>query len=110
MDIRFRFSVGDLNFKFLSFLLRVNGKVETLVLPVTLLDMCEVSPQLPDLYKFSLNGSIIASEGYVLGERGLPPFLGGFRFTPLSNSRGKHERGQVIGQGSLRWEGEDGPV
>ena len=87
MDIRFKFSVRDLNFKFLNFLLRVNGKMETLVLPVTLLDMCEVSPQLPDLYHFALNGSIIASEGFVLGDRGLPAFLGGFRFTALSNSR-----------------------
>lgn len=89
MDIRFRFSVGDLNFKFLTFLLRINGKVESLVLPVTLLDMCELNTQLPDLYHFSLNGSIIASEPFLLTERGLPPFLGGFRFTPLSDSRGK---------------------
>ena len=41
MDIKFRFTVFDLNFKFLNFLLKVNGKVESLFLPITLLDMCQ---------------------------------------------------------------------
>jgi len=54
LDIKFRFTVFDLNFKFLNFLLKVNGKVESLVLPVTLLDMCNFASPIdyPEIYKY----------------------------------------------------------
>jgi len=54
MDIKFRFSVFDLNFRFLNFLVKVNGKVESLVLPVTLLDMCNLATPIDyqQIYKY----------------------------------------------------------
>jgi hypothetical protein len=104
MDIKFKFEVRDLNFKFLTFPLKINEKVESIILPITLLDMCDISSPInrSNIYRYSLKGSIISSEPFVLAERGLPSFLGGFKFTPLSNSRSKKETHQIIGECSLR--------
>lgn len=104
MDIKFKFQVGDLNFKFLTFYLRINEKVEPIVLPITLLDMCEFTTPINhnNLYRYELKGSIISSEPFLLGERGLPSFLGGFKFTPLSNSRTKKDHNLIVGECNVR--------
>lgn len=80
MDIKFLFEVYDLNFKFLTFSVKIEGKEERIVLPVTLLDMCETKNAVPfsELQKYSLEGSIFSIK--ISLKESLPHFLGGFVF------------------------------
>ena len=42
--------------------IKINDKVESIVMPITLLDMCDITPINPNhLHKYSLKGSIICS-------------------------------------------------
>lgn len=97
MDIKFRFRTADLNFKFLPFHLQVDKKVETILLPITLLDMADITPiGHGQLSRYSLTGSIICSESFPL-KGSLPLFLGGFRFPLMEMSRSKREIQRIVG-------------
>ena len=66
MDIKFKFETKDFNFKFLMFYLKINQKVEEIVLPITLLDMCSLKAfeSSDNIKKYSLKGSLIKSQTF----------------------------------------------
>jgi hypothetical protein len=82
LDIKFHVEINDLNFKFLIFCLKIDGTNQQFVLPVTLLDMCDIQTTvtLSHLQKYALKGSIMTSVPFVTSASTLPSFLGGYKF------------------------------
>jgi hypothetical protein len=99
LDIKFEFAVYDLNFKFLTFQLLLNQSLESLVLPLTLLDVCHVAPtDMRHLQQYALRGSILTAQPFRLRPEGLPEFLGGLRLPELS---ARKEQSSLLGQCSI---------